>query len=356
MTTTDEPTPHAAAGPEKGDAPSLEPGTDAYRNDPSHYGIYPGEPWPDDVPRDQDDMRWRYQDDPKGARRAELRIAACWSLALLAGIGLAITYVAGGQPQAEGALLFCGFAGLGVGIVLWARDLLPGQEVTASRGPGHFYSPESARQTVVQSLGRGLEPMARRPFLLKVLGGVGTVFGIGILFPLASLGPRVKGQLAKTAWSPGIRAVTEDGVAIKPGDIEPNGILTVFPDTGVDLSDPTMAQTATILINIASAKLQVPKGRETWHIGTVGSPNCIVAYSKICTHAGCPVALYNVLSHQLVCPCHQSTFDVLSNCKPVFGPAPRDLPQLPLTTDSEGYIVAQTDYTVPVGPGYWNRG
>jgi ubiquinol-cytochrome c reductase iron-sulfur subunit len=81
-----------------------------------------------------------------------------------------------------------------------------------------------------------------------------------------------------------------------------------------------------------------------------------VCFSKICTHAGCPVSLYNVVSHQLVCPCHQSTFDVLSDCKPVFGPAPRSLPQLALAVDPEGYLVSQKGYDQPVGPGYWNRG
>ncbi len=87
-----------------------------------------------------------------------------------------------------------------------------------------------------------------------------------------------------------------------------------------------------------------------WNIGG------LVAFSKICTHAGCPVALYNAPTHQLVCPCHQSTFDVLEDCKPVFGPASRSLPQLPLTTDASGHVVSQHNYVEPVGPGFWNRG
>ena len=328
----------------------LNPGTEAYRNDPTHFGIDPGEPWPDDVPRNQDDMKWRYQGDPKGARRAELRIAALWTVTMLCGIGLAWVYVVGGQPQVEGTLLAVGFGCLGVGLVLWARDLLPGTDVTASRGH-HNVSPATARATVTQSLGRGLEPIARRPFLGKVLGGVLTVFGLGVLFPLASLGPRPKtykhGVLAdeeQSGWKPGLRLVNEDGAPLKPSDIDVDGILTVFPE-----GNASAAQSSTILINLGSVPEAYAGGHQGYNIGG------LVAYSKICTHAGCPVGLYNTQSHQLVCPCHQSTFDVTEGCKPVFGPASRSLPQLPLTTDSEGYLITTSGYTEPVGPGYWNR-
>ena len=331
------------------DQTSLTPGSESYLNDPTHYGIYGGEEWPDDVPRNQDDTHWRYQDDPKGARRAELRIAACWMLTLGCGIGLAIVYVLGGQPQTEGSLLAGGFGSLGVGFVFWARDLLPGHEVTASRGQ-HGTSPASMRASVVASLGRGLAPMARRPFLGKVLGLVGGVFGLAVLFPLASLGPRPQRTVESTAWGKNTRLLNEDGDPVKPGDIAPNGILTVFP-----ASNPSQPQSATILINLTdyngvTPTFEIPEARKTWHVGAG-----LVAYSKICTHAGCPVVLYDTSSHQLVCPCHQSTFDVLFDCKPVIGPAPRSLPQLPLAVDGDGYLVSQSDYEEPVGPGYWNR-
>jgi ubiquinol-cytochrome c reductase iron-sulfur subunit len=330
--------------------PSAVPGSESYANDPTHYGIEPGEPWPDDVPKAQNDMRWRYEGDPKGARIAELRIAACWTLTLLSGIALAAVYVAGGQPQVEGGFLFLGFAGLGTGMVLWARDLLPGQDVTASRGH-HSRSPEESRTTVVASLGRALEPMARRPFLGRFLALVGAVFGLGVLFPLASLGPRPHRSLESTAWGQGTRLVDETGRPIAATDIEPDGILTVFPET-----NPSDPQGSTILINLGSAsdEFEVKAQRETWTVNV--DSNRIVAFSKICTHAGCPVGLYNTVAHQLVCPCHQSTFDVLSDCRPVFGPASRSLPQLPLTVDPEGNLISQSGYTEPVGPGYWNRG
>ena len=82
----------------------------------------------------------------------------------------------------------------------------------------------------------------------------------------------------------------------------------------------------------------------------------IVAYSKICTHVGCPVALYEQTTHHILCPCHQSTFDAANGANVIFGPAPRPLPQLPLTTDAQGYLVSQSDFTQPVGPSFWERG
>ncbi len=319
--------------------------------DPTHFGIGVGEPWPDDVPRVQDDSWWRYRDDPKGARRAELRIAFCWTLTMLAGIGLAVTYCLGGQPQAEGALLFVGFVGLGVGLVLWARDLLPGHEVTSSRGHHHASSTVTERDSVVDSLTRVTEPIARRPFLLRMLAMVGGVFGLAAMFPIASLGKRPHTVLYRSGWATGTRLVTEGNRALRPTDVQPMAILTVFPENLVnDLNTPDAAQSSTVLINVGNAKLHLNPRNRGWNI------DGLVAFSKICTHAGCPVGLYNSQTHQLVCPCHQSTFDVLVGCKPVFGPASRSLPQLPLAVNADGYLIAQSDYREAVGPGFWNRG
>lgn len=318
--------------------------------DPTHFGIEPGEPWPDDVPRDQDDSWWRYRDDARGARRAELRIAFCWTLTLLSALGLMIVYVAGGQPQVEGSLLFVGFCGLGTGLILWARDLLPGHEITASRGH-HAASPDEVRDTVVDSLSRVTEPIARRPFLFRMLSLVGGVFGLAAVFPIASLGDRPHTVLYDSGWTKGVRLVTEDNRPLKVGDVNPDGVLTVFPENLVkDLNSPVSAQSATLLINVGSATIHVRPGRQGWNI------NGLIAFSKICTHAGCPVGLYASQTHQLICPCHQSTFDVLNGCNPVFGPASRPLPQLPLAVNGDGYLIAQHAYDQAVGPGFWNRG
>jgi ubiquinol-cytochrome c reductase iron-sulfur subunit len=256
---------------------------------------------------------------------------------------------ASNQSQLIGGFLFGGFMSLGAGLVLWARDLLPGHEVTARR-EHQGGSGSTARQEVVESLNRAIDPMARRPFLLKVLLPVGGVFGLAAFFPIASLGPRPHTTLYSSGWAAGDHLVTEDGRRLKASDLEVNGILTVFPEgKGDALSSDVPPQSATVLINLGNAPFVIKKGREGWTVDGV------VAFSKICTHAGCPVGLYDVESHQLVCPCHQSTFDVLLDCKPVFGPAPRSLPQLALSVDDDGYLIAQGDYDQAVGPGFWNR-
>jgi ubiquinol-cytochrome c reductase iron-sulfur subunit len=317
--------------------------------DPRHFGIDPGEPWPDDVPTDQDDTHWRYQDDPRGAKRAERKIGAWLILTLLASMGLAAVYVDGANTQLAGLCWGLAFLGLGIGFILWARDLMPGHRVTASRGH-HSVSPEVERLAVAESLSRGTDAMARRPFIVKTLGAVAGVFGIATLFPLASLGPRPDDNLAFTSWRKGIRAVTLDGKPVRPGDMPPNSIITVFPEGHMD-----DALAPTLLINVGGADFRVVPANEGWNIPMDGGGG-IVAFSKICTHAGCPASLYNQQTFQLMCPCHESTFDVLLDAKPVFGPAPRSLPQLPITVNGDGYIVAQSDYQQPVGPGYWARG
>jgi ubiquinol-cytochrome c reductase iron-sulfur subunit len=350
MTTTDDHTPVAAEDVDHNGEVRRTP----FGRNPLHFGIDPGQPWPDDVPMDQDDSHWRYENDPRGARRAELRIAVCWIVTMAASVGLCVVYQVNSNNQLAGLCWGLAFGGLGVGLILWARDLLPGHDVIASRG-NHATSPTADRVAVAESFSRGTNAMARRPFLLKVLLPVGGVFGLATLYgPVASLGPRPGTDLYKTAWGVRTRAVTEDGVPIRPTDVPIDGILTIFPEGNID-----DALSPTLLINVGTSNFKIAPGRETWNID-LGAKGNLVAFSKICTHAGCPASLYNTLSKQLVCPCHQSTFNVLQDCTPVFGPAPRPLAQLALAVDQDGYIVSQSDYTRegggPVGPGFWNRG
>ena len=134
-------------------------------------------------------------------------------------------------------------------------------------------------------------------------------------------------------------------------------MITIVPDGYEDDAD-ALTKAAVILIKLRPGELHIP----TRHQGStlVGTMNWtvdnIVAYSKICTHVGCPVALYEQQTHHLLCPCHQSTFDVLDGARPIFGPATRSLPQLPLMVVENGVLAARSDFTEPVGPGYWNRG
>ena len=141
-----------------------------------------------------------------------------------------------------------------------------------------------------------------------------------------------------------VEVTVDDGVPVRASDLEVGSVLTVFPEGA-----PRAEDSATLLIRVAEGELRLPPERLAW------APGGLVAYSKICTHVGCPVGLYQRATQQLLCPCHQSTFDVLEGARPVFGPATRSLPQLPLRVDDEGFVVADGDFPEPIGPGFWNR-
>jgi ubiquinol-cytochrome c reductase iron-sulfur subunit len=143
-----------------------------------------------------------------------------------------------------------------------------------------------------------------------------------------------------------VRVVREDGEPVRPDDLPVDGVLTVFPEGHVDAGDgPTL-----LIRTRRGREFRTRDGREGWTV------DGIVAYSKLCTHVGCPVGLYQSEEGLLLCPCHQSTFDVYDGARPVFGPAARSLPQLPLDVDDDGYLVATGDFSDPVGPGFWDRG
>jgi ubiquinol-cytochrome c reductase iron-sulfur subunit len=136
---------------------------------------------------------------------------------------------------------------------------------------------------------------------------------------------------------------------IRPADFSsPGGMITVVPD-GFQNDYNALAKAAAIIIKFAPNVLAAPTVMN-WTVDN------IVAYSKICTHVGCPAALYEQTTHHILCPCHQSTFDAARGAQVLFGPATRPLPQLPMTVDAEGYLVARHDFTEPVGPSFWERG
>jgi len=265
-----------------------------------------------------------------------------FSMAIVASIALAWVYAIGGQPQAEGIFLALALAGIGIGLVSWAHRFLPAEEVEEYREP--LASPPEELEALEDDLELAEEDVGRRKILVRMLGGVAAAFGVAVLFPLRSLGPRPGQGLTTTQMAKGVRLVTPEGQPVKPGDIATSGVLTVMPEGHLD-----DANSPTLLIRLTAEQLGPQTSREGYGLGT------LVAFSKICTHAGCPVGLYESNQGLLFCPCHQSTFDVTKGCKVIFGPAPRDLPQLPIGMDDEGYLVAEGDFERPVGPGFWTQ-
>lgn len=278
---------------------------------------------------------------------AEKVVAISFLLSVAGTIGLGVIYWLGGQAQWEGAFLFVALGGIGVGIVAWGKYLVPQGPYVQERH--ELKSEPEDVEAMHASLSRGLGQLERRKFLLRLLGGAVGVFGIINLFPfLRSLGPLPGKSLFVTNWKKGAALVTADGRQITEGDLEVGGVLTVFPQGWENTPENAIDQV--ILVRAADFDLVTRPGRETW------GPRGYLAFSKVCTHAGCPVGLYQELTQQLLCPCHQSLFDVLTGATNVFGPAPRPLPQLPLYIDSSGVLRAQSGFDEPVGPGFWERG
>ena len=256
-------------------------------------------------------------------------------------IGLTIVYVGGGQPQLEGVFLGLSLGGIAVGLALVAKETLPHGPFEQERAllPGDDEDHAAAEG----AFDEGAEPLERRSFLTKLIGLAFGTLGLAALFPIRSLGTRPGGELFHTPWAAGLKLVTEDGVPVKAEQLLVDAVLTVFPQGHTDAAD---AQTLLI---------RLPSDAEALG-STDASTEGFVAFSKVCTHAGCPVGLYQADSRELFCPCHQSAFSVMEGAAPTAGPATRPLPQLPIGIDEAGYLVALGDFPEPIGPGFWNRG
>jgi ubiquinol-cytochrome c reductase iron-sulfur subunit len=271
--------------------------------------------------------------------RAERAIVAALGVSILASLGLIVLYALGGGAQLEGILLALALGGVGAAIVIWAIALLAAPIEVEER---HSLESSGEERTGARE---ALDPeqISRRRFLVRLLGGASAVLGAALVLPALSLGPEPGRDLFRTGWRAGSRVVDANGTPIRPGDLPLGSVQTVFPSGEVGRPD-----SQTLLIRVRAEDLRLSAGRADW------APQGAIGYSKICTHAGCPVGLYRAEEHALLCPCHQSTFDVLRGAVPIFGPAARPLPQLPLEVDGDGYLVARGDFPEPVGPGFWD--
>ena len=276
------------------------------------------------------------------------KIGLLFIIGLVCFLGFAVAYWQDATYWLYGTLLGVGLFALGAGFIAWGKYLLPKGPFVEERHV--LASSDQERSAFAAALmERGVAPIKRRKALGALLGGSLGVFSIVALFPLVrSLGPLPGDSLATTNWKKGTRLVDINGNPIHIDQIDVGGFATVFPE-GLQLTDEGQAIDQTFLIRVDTEGFTTMKGREGW------TPSGYVAYSKLCTHLGCPVGLYEQQLEVLVCPCHQSMFNVREGAMPTFGPAPRPLPQLPLAVNSDGHIVAAAGYNEPVGPGYWER-
>jgi ubiquinol-cytochrome c reductase iron-sulfur subunit len=315
-------------------------------------------------------------EDPKKAANAEKIVAAFFLLAFLAGCGFIAAYVglevgSATLPKganvvvaalrsnlALGSALAVALLALGAGSIIWVRQITPDVEIEEQRHDMNSTPQDRAAFQRDFAEGAAYSQVTKRPLLRRTLLLATAPLALAPLVLLRDLGPLPQTELRHTVWKKGLRAVTYGGNnPLRPADLVPGSMITVVP-TGYQENNDALTKAGVILIKFAPGQLHVPTN---YNGGTLVSTmnwtvDNIVAYSKICTHVGCPVALYEQTTHHILCPCHQSTFDAANGANVIFGPAARALPQLPLMLDSDGYIAASSDFTQPVGPSFWERG
>jgi ubiquinol-cytochrome c reductase iron-sulfur subunit len=246
---------------------------------------------------------------------------------------------------------------IGLGAIQWARALMTSPDVVHERH--ELRSTDEVRAATLADYETGVAEtgFARRTLLRNSLLGALTLLPLPIVVALRDLGPMPGNVKAHTIWGEGVRVLTDVTFEpIRADQLEVGQLVNAMPATFEDLPEHgparinERAKSPVILIRMRPDEISAADGRENWHV------DGILAYSKICTHVGCPTSLYEQQTHHLLCPCHQSTFDISDSGRVVFGPAARSMPQLAITVDSEGYLVAAQGFTEPVGPSFWERG
>jgi ubiquinol-cytochrome c reductase iron-sulfur subunit len=308
-------------------------------------------PAPRELPPDPPDLR--------KAKKVERVVVTLYIISFVAGVGFIAAYV-GLEVHSVDAVLRSNlalgtsmsviFLTLAIGATLWVRYLMPDVELTEQRHPLH--SDPEARKAFKETFEEGADAsqFVKRPMLRRTLIAATLPLVAAPVVLLRDMGPLPGTSLRHTVWRKGTRLLRYGpNVPITPAEFSsPGAMITVVPDGYQDDQD-ALASAAAIIIKFQAGVLQPPTVMN-WTV------DGIVCYSKICTHVGCPAALYEQTTHHILCPCHQSTFDAPRGAQVLFGPAPRPLPQLPITTDAQGFLVAQSDFHEPVGPSFWERG
>ncbi|MFP5276585.1 MAG: ubiquinol-cytochrome c reductase iron-sulfur subunit [Acidobacteriota bacterium] len=274
-------------------------------------------------------------------RRWGTFLVGCSFAASIAGFLLFFTaYWTGGSNQMLGGGLALFLSGWAAAFIFWAHLLTAHKEAVEPRED--MQPPARDREEFEQAFCDGSRELQRRG-LLKLITATGLGFvALTVVSLFRSLGFNPNNALYTTVWKRGQRLMTEDGKTIRADTLEPGSTVIVFPEESLGSE-----KAQTVLVRVDPSQLQLPDSRHDW------APQGNLAYSRVCTHAGCAVGLYLRTAHMLMCPCHQSTFDVLRGAQPTGGPAARPLPQLPLYVDSDGNLRAAGGFSTPPGPGFW---
>ncbi|MFC5140937.1 ubiquinol-cytochrome c reductase iron-sulfur subunit [Actinomycetospora rhizophila] len=324
----------------------------------------------------------------RAEKRAERQVAGWFILALISGIVFIVAFIAWPweyrSPTEEGAWVYALYTpiigitfglsvfAVGMGVIAYSKKLLPEDLTIQQRHDGR--SSEVDRRTAAARLVQTGQQsgLSRRKLIYRSMGAAGGVLGLGVL--VAAFGGFVKNPwkegpnspLLVTDWKSkhGERVylrknsgINTDVVLVRAGDLEPGAMETVFPFREEEREDPEhlaevlrSSDSPVMLIRLRPNVAVIKRaGQEDFNYGT------LFAYSKICSHMGCPTSLYEDQTNRILCPCHQSQFQANEFAKPVFGPATRPLAQLPIAVDDQGYLYARSDFIEPVGPAFWER-
>ena len=317
--------------------------------------------------------------DPKKEKQAERVVYSLFYLSIVGSIAAVLAYMffpieTGEASAIRMHTLFVGLGmalsllAIGIGAVHWGKAVMADHESIDERHPVPSNETIRAESAEVFEIADKESGFSRRSLVRNSLIGALIAFPLPGITLLRSLAPQDRDPvqlLHHTMWTKGVRLARDpSGVPIKASEVTIGSAFHVIPETlnhddfhkmsldergGSDNLLDAKAKAIVLLMRLDQEELKELPERKSW------SYDGIVAYSKVCTHVGCPVALYEQHTHHLLCPCHQSQFDVSEHAKVVFGPAKRPLPQLPITVDSEGYLVAQSDFLEPVGPSFWER-
>jgi quinol---cytochrome c reductase iron-sulfur subunit len=264
----------------------------------------------------------------------ELAIACALFLTVVGSGGFIAAYATSESTLYEGLGLGGAALGLCLAALGWAFWILPKEQVVDEIVT--YPSPYNEQVAQESAIERGIAEISRPGLLLALLGGALACFGAALLVPIRSLGPKIGDTLFHTAWRKGSLLVRDDGTPVRVSDLEVDSAVLVFPRDAIE----DAASQAT-LVRVTDSEAPQTQG--------------YLAYSRVCTHAGCPVALYRAADRQLLCPCHQSLFNVLEDGAVVSGPADRALPRLPIVVGNDGLLRATGDFAAPIGPGVWEE-
>ncbi|MFE0704861.1 Rieske 2Fe-2S domain-containing protein [Streptomyces sp. NPDC058872] len=311
----------------------------------------------------------RIQDiDERAARRSERAVAFMFTLSMLATVGFIASYVifpvdkivyiwpfgrVSALNFALGLTLGSALFFIGAGAVHWARTLMSDVEVADERHPMEASPEVKAKVMADFAAGAAESGMGRRKLIRNTMFGALSLVPLSGIVLLRDMGPLPEKKLRTTLWTKGLQLINMNThEPLRPEDVAVGSLTFAMPE-GLSEHDEhfqtEIAKAALMIVRIQPEDIKDKRELEWSHEG-------IVAFSKICTHVGCPISLYEQQTHHVLCPCHQSTFDLSDGARVIFGPAGHALPQLRIGVNDKGFLEALGDFDEPVGPAFWERG